>query len=46
MPQVLVRARVSVQLPREKGSSPQGQDWEQPVVQPSKVQRVLVQQGD
>ena len=29
---VLVLARVSVQLPREEGSSPQGQDWEQPAV--------------
>lgn len=32
MPLVLVLARVSVQLPREEGSSPQGQDWEQPAV--------------
>ena len=29
---VLVLARVSVQLPREEGSSPQGKDWEQPAV--------------
>ena len=33
MPQVLVRARVSVQLPLEEVSSPQGQAWEQPAVQ-------------
>ena len=29
---VLVLARVSVQLPREEVSPPQGQDWEQPAV--------------
>lgn len=35
MPQVLVllvQALVSVQLPREEGSSPQGQAWERPAV--------------
>ena len=35
MPQLLVllvQALVSVQLPREEGSSPQGQDWERPAV--------------
>ena len=28
MPRVLVQARVSVQLPREEVSPPQGQAWE------------------
>ena len=32
MPQVLVWARVSVQLAPEEVSPPQGQDWEQPAV--------------
>lgn len=29
---VRVQVRVSVQLPREEVSPPQGQDWEQPAV--------------
>ena len=32
MPLVLVQARVSVQLPQEEVSPPQGQAWERPAV--------------